>query len=493
MSELPESWSISTIGSVSAISTGTTPPTKDITNYGGDIPFVKPGDLDARDAISITEPQLSDIGAARARIVRKGAVLVSCIGNLGKVGVAGRPLATNQQINTVEFNESVVIDRFGYHYCKTLKPWLEHESSATTISIINKSKFSEAPIVIPPLPEQKRIADKLDTLLARIDACHDRLDRLPTIIKHFRQSVLAAATSGRLTEEWREQFPENVDGTSIANQIHFSHEAAGGHKAGNAAAPSEDVHDLAENMFPTGWRLATLRDIVLPNRPITYGILKPGPEIEDGVPYVRVADFPSNKLNLATIRKTSHQMDEQFKRSRLRSGDILLSIRGTVGRLIVIPEELSGANITQDSARLSVQPFLNRDYVLWFLRSSMAQDRMRDSTKGVAVRGINIGDVRALQIPLPSREEQDEIVRRIEHLFALADRLEARVNAARTRVDTLTPSTLAKAFRGELVPQDPNDEPASVLLERIRAEKKATPTTRSKGRKRCSSHAATNS
>ena len=81
----------------------------------------------------------------------------------------------------------------------------------------------------------------------------------------------------------------------------------------------------------------TLRDLVQPDRPITYGILKPGPEVDEGVPYVRVADFPNDMLNLAAIRKTSSAIDQQFKRSRLNEGDILLSIRGTVGRLVVVP------------------------------------------------------------------------------------------------------------------------------------------------------------
>jgi type I restriction enzyme S subunit len=221
-------------------------------------------------------------------------------------------------------------------------------------------------------------------------------------------------------------------------------------------------------MFPRGWDLVTLRDLVQPDRPITYGILKPGPELDEGVPYVRVADFPNDKLALSAIRKTSPAIDQEFKRSRLKEGDILLSIRGTVGRLVVIPSELVGANITQDSARLTIQSVVNRDYVLWFLRSDLAQSRMKGAVKGVAVRGINIGDVRALQVPLPSRQEQDEIVRRLEALFAFTDRLEARYNTTRAQVERLTPALLAKAFRGELVPQDPNDEPASVLLERIR-------------------------
>jgi len=182
-----------------------------------------------------------------------------------------------------------------------------------------------------------------------------------------------------------------------------------------------------------------------------------------------VHDYPNDKLKLSTIRKTSTAIDQEFKRSRLQNGDVLLSIRGTVGRLIVIPPELVGANITQDSARLTIQPFVNRDYVLWFLRSDLAQSRMKRSVKGVAVRGITIGDVRALQVPLPSRLEQDEIVRRVEALFSYADRLEAQFQAALSKVERLTPVLLVKAFRGELVPQDPHDEPASVLLERLRA------------------------
>lgn len=331
-----------------------------------------------------------------------------------------------------------------------------------------------SPFVLAPFNEQKRIADKLDTLIAQVEACRQHLDRVPAILNSFRQAVLAAATSGKLTADWREENVGQIDASGLASQIYGAHEAAGGHKAGNAAPPTEDVHNLSADMFPPQWELLTLRDIVSPDKPITYGILKPGPELKDGVPYIRVADFPNEKLNLETIRKTSFQMDVNFKRSRLNGGDLLLSIRGTVGRLVVIPEELEGANITQDSARLSIQPVANRDYVLWFLRSELAQSRMRGAVKGVAVRGINIGDVRALQVPLPSRKEQDEIVRRIEALFANADRLEARYLKAADHVELLTPALLVKAFRGELVPQDSNDEPAGELLERIRKKREKT-------------------
>jgi type I restriction enzyme S subunit len=225
-----------------------------------------------------------------------------------------------------------------------------------------------APLILAPINEQKRIAERLDLLIPQVESCRARMDRVPQILKRFREAVLEAAVSGRLTEEWRDRNPLLVDAKRDVEAIQQSHADAGGHRRGNAAPPTNDVHDLESSAFPTGWGLVDLRELVDPARPITYGILKPGPEIADGVRYVRVADFPNDRLNLASVRRTSPKIDKQFARSRLRPGDLLLSIRGTVGRLIVVPEELDAANITQDSARLAIQTRVESRYVLWFLR-----------------------------------------------------------------------------------------------------------------------------
>jgi type I restriction enzyme S subunit len=324
---------------------------------------------------------------------------------------------------------------------------------------------------VPPPAEQRRIANKLDTLLTRVDACRDRLARVTPMLKRFRQSVLAAATSGRLTEEWRLSGHCAGTGSDVLLQLQQDHAIAGGHARGNASAPTDEAHDLNVDDLPENWCVLTLRDACEPGRPITYGILKPGPELTDGVPYIRVADFPGNRLRLDSIKKTSHEIDDQFKRARLRPGDLLLSIRGSVGRIVEIPESLANANITQDTARLTISRRIDSQYVAISRQDESTQRRMRTATRGVAVRGINIGDVRALQVPLPPRGEQTEIVRRVETLFAFADRLEARLAAAQTAADRLTPALLAKAFRGELVPQDPDDEPAAELLTRIRAQR----------------------
>ena len=315
-----------------------------------------------------------------------------------------------------------------------------------------------------------------------MSAARERLAKVPAILKRFRQAVLAAACSGRLTAEWREVECDCESAADLLSRIVDSHDRAGHGHGGKAAAPDEEAHSLTADGLPENWVIAELKWLCRPGRPITYGILKPGPHRLDGIPYVRVADFPNNQLNVTTIRKTTREIADQYRRSSLLSGDLLLSIRGTVGRTCRVPPELEGANITQDTARLTVHPEVSPKYLEIALQSPSAQDRMKRAIKGVAIRGINIGDVRVLQVPLPPKAEQGEIIRRVEALFKLADTIEKRVTAATQRADKLTQAILAKAFRGELVPTEAelarregrDYEPASILLERIRAEKNRT-------------------
>lgn len=495
MSELPPGWTSATVAELIA---------PDGIFSDGD--WVESKDQDPKGAIRLL--QLADVGDGvfvdksnrfvnddkferlRCTEVFEGDVLIARMPDpLGRACLAPKlrqPCITVVDVAIVRPGRTSVSPRWLMHFLNApaVRQVIELQASGTTRRRISRGNLAQLDLPVPPLPEQKRIADKLDALLSQVNACRERLGRIPGILKRFRQSVLAAATSGELTREWRESNRAMVDSRPLAQAIAEAHAAAGGHKAGNAAPPTDGVHDLSVGMFPQGWSLLTLRDIVEPARPITYGILKPGPELDEGVPYVRVADFPNDRLNLRTIRKTSPAMDEEFKRSRLRCGDVLLSIRGTVGRLVVVPPELENANITQDTARLSIQPEVNAAFVLWVLRSELVQQRMKGAVKGVAVRGINIGDVRALQVPLPSRAEQDEIVRRIENLLSQRDQMAANVEQSRKRVNRLTPALLTKGFRGELVPQDPDDEPASALLARVAAQRNVTEDTTSPGKPR---------
>jgi type I restriction enzyme S subunit len=184
---------------------------------------------------------------------------------------------------------------------------------------------------------------------------------------------------------------------------------------------------------------------------------------------VRVRDYPRDAIELEGLKRTSHEIASKYKRSTLREGDVLLAIRGTFGRVAIVPRALDGANITQDTARIAPLESLDRRYLAAYLRSDDAQRYFRAVARGVAVKGVNIGDLRTMPIPLPPLEEQRRIVQEVEERLSRIDALRASIERAQRRSKVLRAAILERAFRGELVAQDPSDEPAEALLARIRA------------------------
>lgn len=428
----------------------------------------------------------------RSKVVG-GDILLAKIGSIGRCSIypENAPAAIiPANLCKITVNPNIVFNRYLYLQiiAQDFQEKLQGITSATAQPAFSVQRLKTLTIKLAPYTEQRRIVTKLELLLEKVTASQQRLSRIPVLLKRFRQSILAAACCGKLTADWREDNPIQDNASNVIAELEQAHEIAGGHKQGNAAPPTDEVHDLTEGELPEGWSLTELRSAVCPDRPITYGILKPGPETSGGIQYVRVADFPNDRLNLSTIRRTTTEIEKSFARARLREGDILLSIRGTVGRVCTVPRELNGANITQDTARLSIQAVLNPSFVVWFLRAPITQKRMQRAMKGVAVRGINIGDVRALQLPVPPIAEQQEIVRRIEQLFAFADQIEARLLLAQSHFDRLTQSVLRRAFRGELVPTEAElarqvgrgYETASALLARMKKSREEITTAKPK-------------
>jgi type I restriction enzyme S subunit len=177
------------------------------------------------------------------------------------------------------------------------------------------------------------------------------------------------------------------------------------------------------------WREVTLADVVDPDAPICYGIVLPGDHVDDGVPVIKVKDISQGGVRTTGLLQTSPDIDAKYKRSRLIGGDILLTIRGTVGRLGIVPDELAGANITQDTARIRISCSETCAYVYQALHSDGLQTQIRDQIVGQAVKGINIRDVKRLKIVLPSERRaqkfiadllktQDTAIQKAEQLIA---------------------------------------------------------------------------
>ena len=425
--ELPASWALVKLSDVGLIVTGTTPSTKNPKFYGGKIPFVKPRDLDSGIPITKTKQMLTVAGAEQSRLLKTGAIMVSCIGNLGKVGIAGVPVVTNQQINSIEFDSRMVVNEFGGFYCSTLKPWMEQESSATTIAILNKSRFSLAPFPLAPLAEQKRIADKLEAVLGRVDACRARLDRVPALLKRFRQSVLANATSGGLTAEWR---------------------------------MTNGVNDEWENT-----------DLLKICSSISDGDHLPPPQTATGIPFLTIGNISSGKLDFTNVRYVPEPYFEKIRATRVpKSGDTLYSVVGASIGIPVMVELDRKFCFQRHIAILKPSEGTSPGFLHILMASPEVFREAWSRTTGTAQPTLPLGALRTIPVSVPTLPEQQEIVRRVEDLFAFADRIEARLATAQKTVERLTPATLAKAFRGELVPQDPSDEPASVLFDRPRTQ-----------------------
>jgi type I restriction enzyme S subunit len=177
------------------------------------------------------------------------------------------------------------------------------------------------------------------------------------------------------------------------------------------------------------------------------------------------------EIRVATLKRTSPAIADAFKGSTLREGDVLISIRGTFGRVAAVPDELDGANITQDSARIAPLPELHRPFLIHFLRSPQCQRFLARVARGVAVKGVNIRDLRQLQVPIPDFETQVRVAALLDDQLSLQEHLRAEIDKTTRAAHAMRRAILAAAFSGRLVPQDPADEQASVLLEHVRAER----------------------
>jgi type I restriction enzyme S subunit len=198
---------------------------------------------------------------------------------------------------------------------------------------------------------------------------------------------------------------------------------------------------------PFEWKVVELNDCIEPDRPICYGILKPGKDFIGGIPVVKVRNIRDGRIDMKGLLHTSPDIDAQYRRSRLRANDLLLTIRGTTGRVAIVPPSLEGANITQDTARISLKEGISVSYLYYCLQAPLLQKQIKDHTRGQAVKGINIQDVRKLLLPLPSFEEQRYIAEVLSSCAAYLDHANATISALQVVRSSLASALLSGEIR----------------------------------------------
>lgn len=456
--EPPQGWAAILVEKAFCSFGGGTPNKGVSTYWGGNIPWLSSGDIKA-ERIQGSSECITRLGLenSSANLCRAGSVVVVVRSGILKhtlpVAVLERDAAINQDIKCFDSGNDELNGWLALALRASAGEILALNREGTTVQSVKYETLKEFELPIPPLGEQRRIVAKLDKLLAKVDACHQRLPKIPVLLERFRQSVLAAACSGRLTADWREnanekelQLPEPPNPKAVV-----------------------EVAEIFET--PENWRWLPLVSLCDPSRAICYGVIKLGAEYPDGIPCLRTSDVKPLRIDTTDVKRIAPEISKEYRRTLLRGGEVLVNVRGTLGGVAVVSSELRDWNISREVALVPIARVLPKFIAFW-IASLPCQNWLTGVAKGVAYTGINIKDLRLLPVALPPLAEQQEIVRRVEALFALADQLEARYAKAKAHVEKLTQSILAKAFRGELVPQDPNDEPAEGLLRRIRQQSK---------------------
>ncbi len=351
---------------------------------------------------------------------------------------------------------------------------IEQNSSGSTRKRITRKKLEQFIIPLPPLAEQKIIAEKLDTLLAQVDSTKARLEQIPQILKRFRQAVLASAVSGKFTAEWRTSNNSKIIGEEIENTKNKLIE--------KKVVKKDLIYTALERTYtiPPSWLYIKLQSIATkitdgehktPKREIMGQLLLSARNIQDG--YIKLSDV--DYVGDAEFQKLRNRCDPDI-------GDVLISCSGSIGRVCLVDENSKYVMVRSVALVKLMQDFVINKYMMYLLQSPLLQKEIEENSKSTAQANLFLGPIKNLGIPLPSLPEQTEIVRCVEQLFAYADTIEKQVNNALAHVNSLTQSILAKAFRGELTAQWRAENPdlisgensAAALLEKIKAERAAS-------------------
>lgn len=364
--------------------------------------------------VDVKEYQTKDAPSRARQLVKEDDILLSTVRtNLKRIARVGRPL--HEQIASTGFvvlRASKEVHPSYLFYYLTTSEFTEEISSmqrGASYPAVRASDVLSRKIPLAPLPEQKRIVAKLDTLFAHVDQLRTRLDKIPVLLKQFRQAVLTQAVTGKLTAEWR-----------------------GKHKVGawTKAKTSECCSIVQSGGTPR------------------EGFSR------SGIPFLKVYNIVNQKVDFfyrpQFIPLEIHKKGQ--KKSVTFPGDVLMNIVGPpLGKVAIVPEDFNEWSINQAITLFRPKGYLNNKYLYYyFCQGNVIGDIINETRGMVGQSNISLTQCRNFEIAIPSLEEQTEIVRRVEGLFGLIDRIEGRYKVLRKQIDSMRPCVLSMAFTGRM-------------------------------------------
>lgn len=454
--DLPDGWKLVAAGDIAEVVGGGTPKTTVAGNFSDDggHPWITPADLTGytEKYISRGRRNLTDQGLATssAKYMPAGTVLYSTRAPIGYVAIAENPVTTNQGFRSF-VPSSAVESEYLYYGLKLARQEAEQLARGTTFAELSGTNAKKLHVPLAPLDVQRQIVRLLDAASTSNASARLHIAAAARAVERFRQSVLAAAYSGRLTRDWR-----LAHSASVEPAFDFLRRLS---DARNGAVKKQPLAPFVDAGFPDnpdGWEWASADALTTL---ITKGTTPPGTDMSQGagdIPYLKVYNLTFDgtvdfTVNPTFVPRGVH--DGLLKRSRVFPGDLLLNIVGPpLGKVGVVPETYPEWNINQAIAVFRLLPGVNTEYLkLWLLSSQLMSHFARRAKATAGQYNLTLEICRELPVPIPPADEQAEIVRRVEYLLQFAAKVHSRIDAVSKRVDRTSQAVLAKAFRGELL------------------------------------------
>jgi len=484
--KIPDNWVWTRLGEVNEVVTGNTPSKNEGSfRENKDIFFVKPDDLSQGRYLIYSKECIDKRALKKIRILPKNTTLICCIGSIGKVAYSEVESCSNQQINSLVVKKNCVYPLYNYYLVNStfFQNQMWKNSSATTISILNKSSTEKLFFPLSPLNEQKRIVEKLDFLFDKTKRAKEIIEEIKIDIENRKISILDRAFKGVLTSEWRNKnkvsdIKEVLKSINNEKIKKWEEEYLQAEKEGKKK-PKKPIIKKVEDMIvpideqpyklPDSWVWVRLGDI---SERISKGTTPRGEDgyIEKGVNFLRVENIDNNNsINLSKVKYISEETHNSFlKRSILKEKDILISIAGTLGRTAIVKKEDLPANINQaiSFVRLIDNNKVLENFIVFYLNSPTIKDSLLSQVKVTAIPNLTLEIISDIKLPLPSLEEQQEIVRILDEVLGNENKVKELLELEE-RIDMLEKSILNKAFKGELGTQNGSDIPAIEVLKEI--------------------------
>jgi len=394
-------------------------------------------------------------------------IIVSAVGaRCGKCFLASGRWSAIANTHVIWPISEVADRRFLWYRINDENFWIRSGSAQPFVKVKDSLNL---PFLVPPLDEQHRIAAKIEELFTKLDAGVEALRKVKAQLKRYRQAVLKHAFEGKLTQEWREAHKGELEPASVLlERIKEERKKTLGKKF--KELPPVDTSTLPEP--PEGWVWTRVREI---SEFIQYGTSEKARNDPSGIPVVRMGDIQDGKLVFQNLKyfPADWPAQDDFV---LQDGDVLFNRTNSaelVGKTAVYrsahPRSVFASYLIR--VRVNTEAY-NPDILALFINSYYGRRYITSvASQQVGQANVNGTKLSLMPISLPSLPEQSKMVEEIERCLSVADQVEKTAEQSLKQGDRFRQSILKRAFEGKLVPQDPTDEPVSVLLERIKAEK----------------------